>query len=86
MGGMIFVLAIVLIGLLATWYIEDNAERIEVNRQIGDLVKESKRRAGQKQGRNAARFATCGWAPPRKKGGFRFGHRHAIRRRQTHHC
>jgi hypothetical protein len=55
MGGMIFILAVILIGLLATWYVEGNAERTEVNRQIGYLIKESKRRAGQSARKNNGR-------------------------------
>jgi len=64
MNGVLFLLILTIGALGVTWYVEENAERIEEGREIAALVKESKRREDRRQGRNPARFACCGWYPP----------------------
>ena len=64
MNGVLFLLILIIGALGVTWYVEENAERMETDREIAALVRESKRHEGRRQGRNPARFACCGWCPP----------------------
>lgn len=64
MNGVLFLLVLSIGALGVTWYVEENAEHMETDREIAALVRKSKRREGRRQGRNPARFARCGWCPP----------------------
>lgn len=65
MNGLIFIALVALLGSFAVWYVEGNAERLETEREINALVRESKRRDGQRRGRNPTRYGICGFAMPR---------------------